>query len=151
MCRNGRDDDQDDLIDYPNDPGCESANDTDERDPDELPECFDQIDNDEDGLTDFPADGESCFMPLTQRRTTPVYASKHEISQACLARVEAASMRQMISKQVVSPVQEMESVLRWRVLEDRPLQRLLLKTTDSDMNTVISVRTGVPSQYGNRV
>ena len=52
-CNNGVDDDNDGLIDFPADPGCESANDVDETD---VPECSDGLDNDNDGNIDFPDD-----------------------------------------------------------------------------------------------
>ncbi|MCE9578527.1 MAG: hypothetical protein K8W52_35705, partial [Deltaproteobacteria bacterium] len=53
-CNNGLDDDDDGLIDLA-DPGCESATDTDESNV-VKPQCSDNIDNDGDGKTDFPAD-----------------------------------------------------------------------------------------------
>ncbi|MFM8442393.1 MAG: cellulose binding domain-containing protein, partial [Methylococcus sp.] len=50
-------------IDYPQDPGCESPGDTDERDPSPPPAaCKDGLDNDEDGLIDYPAD-KGCQSP----------------------------------------------------------------------------------------
>jgi hypothetical protein len=54
-CSDGVDNDGDGQTDFPNDPGCESANDDDETDP-AAPECSDGIDNDGDGKTDFPND-----------------------------------------------------------------------------------------------
>ncbi len=53
QCSNGLDDDGDGKIDYPADPGCSSANDTDETD---IAQCSDGIDNDGDGKIDYPAD-----------------------------------------------------------------------------------------------
>ncbi|HWO12971.1 MAG TPA: MYXO-CTERM sorting domain-containing protein, partial [Polyangiaceae bacterium] len=49
----GVDDDGDGLSDYPNDPGCTSADDVNEVDG---IACADGIDNDGDGQIDFPAD-----------------------------------------------------------------------------------------------
>jgi hypothetical protein len=57
-CSDREDNDQDDRIDYPADPGCERPEDNDETTPEELPECGDTLDNDQDGLTDFPYDPE---------------------------------------------------------------------------------------------
>jgi hypothetical protein len=51
-CSDGIDNDFDGQVDFPNDPGCESASDDDETDP----QCLDGIDNDGDGLVDYPAD-----------------------------------------------------------------------------------------------
>ena len=62
-CSDGLDNDGDLRIDYPQDPGCESPGDTDERDPSPPPAaCKDGLDNDEDGLIDYPAD-KGCQSP----------------------------------------------------------------------------------------
>lgn len=53
-CNDGLDDDGDGLTDYPADPGCSSASDSDERD--EKLACDDGVDQDADGLVDWPAD-----------------------------------------------------------------------------------------------
>lgn len=55
-CANGRDDDGDGLIDFPNDPGCTDAEDDDEYNPTARPQCSNGLDDDADGQTDFPAD-----------------------------------------------------------------------------------------------
>ncbi|MFH1589530.1 MAG: hypothetical protein ABIB43_03115 [archaeon] len=56
-CSDGIDNDNDGLIDYPNDPGCESTEDDDEyNDPIIVYQCSDGLDNDGDGLIDFPSD-----------------------------------------------------------------------------------------------
>jgi len=56
-CSDGIDNDNDGLIDYPTDPGCDSPEDDSEIDEEEeLPECSDGIDNDNDGLIDYPTD-----------------------------------------------------------------------------------------------
>ena len=57
-CDDGVDNDEDGLIDYPNDPGCSTASDLDEADPDVAPACSNDIDDDLDGLTDFGSDAE---------------------------------------------------------------------------------------------
>lgn len=54
-CNDGRDNDGDGLIDYPDDPGCDSAGDEDEYNA-PPPACADNEDNDGDGLTDYPDD-----------------------------------------------------------------------------------------------
>lgn len=53
-CDDGLDEDGDGLTDYPADPGCDSASDDDERNPNVA--CDDGLDDDGDGLTDWPAD-----------------------------------------------------------------------------------------------
>ena len=55
-CRNGVDDDEDGLSDYPSDPGCMHPDDRVEADEQAVPICANQTDDDQDGLTDFPAD-----------------------------------------------------------------------------------------------
>ena len=54
-CQDGVDNDEDELIDD-QDPGCESEEDEDERDPEVPTACHDGQDNDIDGLTDYPLD-----------------------------------------------------------------------------------------------
>jgi hypothetical protein len=56
VCSDGADEDGDGDTDYPYDPGCTSAEDGDETDPDPLPECHNGVDDDSDGHTDFPDD-----------------------------------------------------------------------------------------------
>ena len=51
-CSDGLDNDGDGFIDFPGDPGCDSASDSDETDPPPA-ECADGIDNDGDGVADF--------------------------------------------------------------------------------------------------
>src|SRR3989344_2538889 len=55
QCSDGIDNDGDGFIDYPNDPGCSSADDDDETNV-PLPQCSDGIDNDGDGFIDYPND-----------------------------------------------------------------------------------------------
>ncbi len=53
FCSDGIDNDGDGNVDFPADPGCESAIDPDETD---IPACSDGQDNDGDGSADYPAD-----------------------------------------------------------------------------------------------
>jgi hypothetical protein len=53
-CADGRDNDGDQLADWPDDPGCSDADDDSEHGA-ELP-CDDGLDNDADGAVDYPAD-----------------------------------------------------------------------------------------------
>ncbi len=52
-CANTQDDDGDGLRDFPDDPGCNSAEDNDEKDPAMLPACGNGLDDDGDGAADF--------------------------------------------------------------------------------------------------
>ena len=58
-CSDGLDNDSDGLIDFPDDPGCDSPTDSDESDD---PECADGDDNDAANGTDWPEDL-SCYGP----------------------------------------------------------------------------------------
>jgi probable HAF family extracellular repeat protein len=60
-CDNGIDDDGDGKIDFPDDPGCRSAEDNRED-----PQCDDAIDNDRDGLVD--QDDPACAVGSTETR-----------------------------------------------------------------------------------
>jgi len=71
QCADGRDNDNDGLVDFPADPGCSSAEDTDETDQPPLAACSDNLDNDDDGLIDFPADP-GCEFPADNDETDPV-------------------------------------------------------------------------------
>lgn len=57
QCSDGIDNDGDNLIDYPADPGCSSRADDSESPFNGIPQCSDGIDNDGDGRIDYPADG----------------------------------------------------------------------------------------------
>jgi len=57
QCSDSVDNDSDGKIDYPQDPGCSSAQDTDEYNaPTPQPQCNDGVDNDSDGKIDYPQD-----------------------------------------------------------------------------------------------
>lgn len=63
QCSDGRDNDNDNFIDYPADSGCDSPNDNNEENLVEIPrQCSDGIDNDSDGFTDYPTD-QGCVSP----------------------------------------------------------------------------------------
>jgi peptidoglycan hydrolase-like protein with peptidoglycan-binding domain len=56
ICSDGKDNDGDGKVDYPNDIGCMGTTDSDEYNAVILPICSDGVDNDGDGLRDYPAD-----------------------------------------------------------------------------------------------
>ena len=56
VCANGEDDDEDGIIDFPFDPGCNFAADVDEADPAFPPQCANGNDDDQNGRVDFPDD-----------------------------------------------------------------------------------------------
>lgn len=55
-CLNGTDDDGDDRIDYPSDPGCADRDDDDESEPAPPGPCANGVDDDGDRLIDYPRD-----------------------------------------------------------------------------------------------
>ena len=72
-CSNGLDDDGDGKIDYPADPGCTGATDTDEADPPPPPPtyaCSNGLDDDGDGKVDYPADP-GCTSSTDNDETDP--------------------------------------------------------------------------------
>jgi hypothetical protein len=81
-CGDGMDNDGDGHVDYPEDPGCSSLDDTDESDTcpgagPGCPECADGVDNDSDGQTDYPNDTNCTFPGQTSEgcpATEPVTA-----------------------------------------------------------------------------
>ena len=62
-CSNQVDDDRDQRADYPEDPGCTSADDPSELDPVVPPQCADLIDNDGDDRIDFDRNGNGVVDP----------------------------------------------------------------------------------------
>jgi hypothetical protein len=70
QCADGIDNDGDGLIDYPQDPGCDSARDNDETDPPPpAAQCADGIDNDGDGKIDLADPG--CVNSTDNDETDP--------------------------------------------------------------------------------
>jgi hypothetical protein len=65
---NGADDDGDGLADFPDDPGCDDADDNSEHSPGLV--CDDGFDNDSDFTIDYPADS-GCTSSLDATETTP--------------------------------------------------------------------------------
>jgi hypothetical protein len=82
QCLNHLDDDNDGLVDYPNDPGCDSPEDGDESNSEiftlpfsgwprpTFPPCHNHIDDDNDGFIDYPADPD-CHSPQDSEASTP--------------------------------------------------------------------------------
>ena len=64
-CNDGQDNDTDGVIDFPDDPGCSSLTDIDERDPLPIGPCTDSLDNDNDGLID--ANDPGCIESLGEQ------------------------------------------------------------------------------------
>ncbi len=67
QCSDGKDNDGDGLIDFPDDPGCTSPDDNSE-DSLPAPQCSDGRDNDGDGKIDYPNDP-GCFAPQQDDET----------------------------------------------------------------------------------
>lgn len=74
VCSDGVDDDGDGKKDFPDDPGCTSADDDDETDDcptgPNCPQCADGKDNDGDGKTDYPADTSCASASSTSESCT---------------------------------------------------------------------------------
>jgi hypothetical protein len=70
-CRDGEDNDGDDLVDHPFDPGCDELADLDERDPAVPPVCANRDDDDGDQIIDFPLEP-GCTSAADGDETDPV-------------------------------------------------------------------------------
>jgi len=74
-CSDGIDNDGDGLADFPDDPGCTSAED-DSEDSQAMPQCSDGRDNDGDGKIDYPYDP-GCFVPQQDDETDDCPGGTH--------------------------------------------------------------------------
>jgi hypothetical protein len=141
LCDDGLDNDGDGLIDYPNDPGCDSIVDNDETDSCPgagCPVCANGVDDDSDTTTDFAAD-HSCwaasgtdeaFCPTETDRTQLIIAPQtfgttvggtNDFSQSCQPTTNADT-----TLALVLPV---------------PVDTLTIDTNGSELSdTVLSVR-----------
>jgi hypothetical protein len=70
-CSDGLDNDGDGVADFPNDPGCEAADDDDETDPPPTPECADGLDNDEDERVDLADPDCTSALDVAERGNNP--------------------------------------------------------------------------------
>ena len=74
-CRDSDDNDGDQRVDHPFDPGCADLSDRDEQDPTPLPACANQEDDDGDDLVDFPLEP-GCESAADPDETDPVPAAQ---------------------------------------------------------------------------
>jgi endoglucanase len=82
VCSDGLDNDNDGLVDYPNDPGCLSVLDGDETNvPAPVTACNDGIDNDNDGFIDLIDAGCSSAIDNSEQNVNPVKVTSIEIYQ----------------------------------------------------------------------
>ncbi len=139
-CRNGQDDDEDGHQDYPNDPGCEGPRDPDERDPNPPPACGDGEDNDGNGSADYPEDAAGCTYAADPTEGDPcIDLEPVDITGLGNTRGntdDAANEFRASCGFDSGP----ESVLLWRVEDDRPLQRMVATTRGTSFDTVLHVR-----------
>lgn len=80
-CEDGLDNDNDGLVDFPDDPGCDNAQDDTEIDMAMPIACDDGLDNDADGLIDFP-DDTGCNSASDDDETDAVVISGHSAARA---------------------------------------------------------------------
>jgi large repetitive protein len=140
VCSDGRDDDGDGLVDYPDDPGCRSPDDDSEDDDcpagDGCPQCGNGIDDDEDGEIDFPDDpnctaasddDESCESDPTIPVTAPTLTGSTEGLGLDFTSCTLSS----------SQAPDQSFLLRLPV----PLTSLRIDTNGSSFDTVLSLRS----------
>ncbi|MCA9559865.1 MAG: hypothetical protein KC583_15055, partial [Myxococcales bacterium] len=139
-CRDGADNDGDGLTDFPNDPGCADRVDPDEADPDPLPQCANGEDDDEDGNIDYPLDADSCFFAADDTEDDP--CSRREAVEITGLRDVRGNTNEESDdfRASCSPFGDRESLLLWRVAEDRPLAGITFSTRGTNFDTVVYVR-----------
>lgn len=131
-CDDGRDNDGDGAIDFPNDPGCLNEDDQSERTPRDLPQCADGIDNDEDGLVDFPEDELSCQFAADSTEDNPCERREfREVTGLTSARGTQDGEDNDFSG-TCGGEELGESLLVWRVSEDRALESLKVTSRNSE-------------------
>ena len=81
-CNDGLDDDGDGLVDFPSDPGCSDALDTDERGASFA--CDNGLDDDGDTLTDYPDDPD-CLGPTHESEAPPIMVPTGSLSGGLLS------------------------------------------------------------------
>ncbi|MCA9546765.1 MAG: hypothetical protein KC613_20305, partial [Myxococcales bacterium] len=136
----GADNDGDGLTDFPNDPGCADRVDPDEADPDPLPQCANGEDDDEDGNIDYPLDADSCFFAADDTEDDP--CSRREAVEITGLRDVRGNTNEESDdfRASCSPFGDRESLLLWRVAEDRPLAGITFSTRGTNFDTVVYVR-----------
>jgi hypothetical protein len=145
-CANGADDDDDGQTDYPLDPGCEGAADTDEADPAQ-PACGNGMDDDGDGLTD--ADDPGCAGPAdpSEANACGEMQTFRDITGQAQAQGDTRGQPAVFDpscRHGTGP----EAVLLYTVRE--PLRRLVIDTRGSGFDTVLSVRTACDDAASER-
>ena len=139
-CRDGQDNDEDGVADYPSDPGCEGPRDPDETDPDPAPACGDGVDNDENGLTDYPDDVVGCTYAADPTEADPCIGLEPvEITGLANPRGNTDDAPNEFASGC-NAQSGPESVLVWRVAEDRALQRMIITTRGTSYDTLLHVR-----------
>ncbi len=139
-CLDRVDNDGDGAIDWPADPGCAVASDTDEADPVEAPACANGADDDGDGETDFPGDADGCQFAADPTEADPcANLQPIDISGRPLARGNLREGRNEFGASC-APNSGNEFVLRWRVADERPLASMRLTTRGTEVPVIIYVR-----------
>ncbi|MEE2644880.1 MAG: hypothetical protein VYD19_08090, partial [Myxococcota bacterium] len=139
-CRDGLDNDEDGLIDFPYEPGCTDRDDPREEDPSPPAQCSDGLDNDGDGLTDYPTDTGSCVSAADPLEDNPCPRRRpREITGLALTR--GTSAEKPLDFLGSCGGDGPEDYLLWRVAPDRPLRSIRFSTRNSDIDTVLYLRS----------
>ena len=146
FCQDRVDNDEDGLIDFPNDPGCLNREDPDERDPTPLPECADGLDNDGDELTDYPDDLGSCTSASDPIEDDPCSRRTFRDITGLTSTRGNSSAEPNDFVGSCGGALGVESLLVWRVEEDRPLDSLEVTSRNSDTFVTVYARDRCTSE-----
>lgn len=144
-CDNDTDDDADGLIDFPNDPGCDSPSDDDESDlcPDDAscPQCANQIDDDMDGDIDFLNDVGCQGANDNSEVNECIAGINYELfTDGGISGTTPASGSGSFSPACHASTDSTEDVYGYRAF--RKFRELVFSTVGSAGDTVLSVRKG---------
>jgi hypothetical protein len=142
VCSDGRDDDGDTKIDFPNDPGCTTPADTTETDPCPgagCPACADGMDNDNDTRTDYPADPSCTSASGESEADCPTETDPLGVITAATHTGTTAGAGNQFAPSCASTSNAPDRVHMLYVRA--PLATLVLDTNDSAFDTVLMLKT----------
>ncbi|MEO7095714.1 MAG: hypothetical protein ABI175_20820, partial [Polyangiales bacterium] len=139
LCGDGIDNDADGKIDFPYDPGCDSAADDTEANPATPPVCADTMDNDADALTDWPND----YGCAAASGTSEVFCSTESNPTSLItASVTTGTTVGMTSNFASTVCQGSASGpdVAYGLSLPVPVATLILDTNNSPFDTIVTMR-----------
>ncbi len=139
LCGDGIDNDGDGKIDYPFDPGCDSAADDTEANPTTLPVCADGMDNDTDSQTDWPAD----YGCIAASSTSEVFCATETNPTTLITGSVTMGTTVGLTNNFASSTCQSNSAgpdIAYGLSLPVPVQTLVLDTNNASYDTVIAVK-----------